>query len=399
MRLGEKGPMATSIDCASTYGCGGSAARNRAALATFAVMFATYALLLAAWLDGSWVVDGAGRLIMTDFVNHYSAATLATGGEAVLAYDRSAFEAAQKQLLGFEPNHYYMWPYPPHALLLVAPLAALPYGPAFLAWILAGGALYLGAVRSILRARIALFAAAAFPTAPWSIIVGQNGLLSAGFLGFGLSLLPRHPFAAGAFFGLLTYKPHLGILIPIALVAGAHWRAIVSASLVALLLAAGSWLAFGGESWLAFWRASALAGDQAVIQTATNIGKLQTPFGIARFLGAGVASAWAIQAVATTAMAAFVFVTWRRELPYDVKAAVLVAAIPVATPYAFTYDLAPMFVAIAFLVRLGLDRVDRITVAVVAVLLFIAPFGPLLLGCPAALILLALAARRTIVTG
>lgn len=372
------------------------AVSDRATLAAFGAMVATYVLLLAAWWWGAWIADGTGRLILTDFVNHYAAGTLALDGRAVLAYDRPAFEAAQRHLLGAVPDHYYAWPYPPHALLIAAPFAALPYSPAFFAWSLTTGALYLGAVRSILRSRLVLFAATAFPTTPWTIIVGQNGLLTAGLLGFGLSTLPRHPLVAGAFFGLLTYKPHLGILIPFALLAGAHWRAIGSASVVALTLAAGSWLVFGGEAWAAFWRASTLSGDDGVIYTATNIGKFQTPYGIVRFLGGGMALAWTVQAAAAAAAAVFVFATWRRDLPYDVKAAVLVAATPLATPYAFTYDLAMMFVAIAFLARQGLDRIYLVAVAVAAVLLLVAPFGPLLLGFPAVLILFALAARRTV---
>jgi len=35
----------------------------------------------------------------------------------------------------------------------------------------------------------------------------------------------KHRFRAGGLLGLLIYKPQLGLLIPVALLAGRHWRA------------------------------------------------------------------------------------------------------------------------------------------------------------------------------
>src|SRR5690606_42098322 len=50
----------------------------------------------------------------------------------------------------------------------------------------------------------------------------------------GMMLAPAKPIAAGILIGLLTVKPHLGLLLPCCLLAGGHWRAAASATVVTL---------------------------------------------------------------------------------------------------------------------------------------------------------------------
>ena len=57
---------------------------------------------------------------------------------------------------------------------------------------------------------------------------------------------------AGLVIGLLTIKPQLGVLIPLALIAGRYWRAIAGAVLSSALLAALAYALFGIETWRAF---------------------------------------------------------------------------------------------------------------------------------------------------
>jgi alpha-1,2-mannosyltransferase len=61
-------------------------------------------------------------------------------------------------------------------------------------------------------------------------VVGQNGFLSPALVGGALLLLPGSATVAGCLIGLLAFKPHLGILLPIVLVAGGYWRAIAAAT-------------------------------------------------------------------------------------------------------------------------------------------------------------------------
>src|SRR5439155_352385 len=96
----------------------------------------------------------------------------------------------------------------------------------------------------------ALFAALAAPTTAIAIVSGQNGFLAGALLAGGLRLAAGHPLAAGVLFGLLTYKPQLGLLVPVALAAAGLWRTLTIAGVTAILLVALTSLLFGGAIWV-----------------------------------------------------------------------------------------------------------------------------------------------------
>ncbi len=95
---------------------------------------------------------------------------------------------------------------------------------------------------------LTLWAGLAFPAVLVTITHGQNAFLTTALFGWGLLLLPRGPVAAGILFGLLTFKPQVGVLLPVALVAGGHWRAIVAAALTGIALAVTTTVLFGAQS-------------------------------------------------------------------------------------------------------------------------------------------------------
>ncbi|WP_164076627.1 glycosyltransferase 87 family protein, partial [Stenotrophomonas maltophilia] len=68
-----------------------------------------------------------------------------------------------------------------------------------------------------------------FPAVLVTLGHGHNSFLSAGLIGFGLVLLARRPALAGVLIGLLAFKPQFGLVLPVVLVLGGHWRAALSA--------------------------------------------------------------------------------------------------------------------------------------------------------------------------
>ncbi|QZO02225.1 glycosyltransferase family 87 protein [Chenggangzhangella methanolivorans] len=218
------------------------------------------------------------------------------------------------------------------------------------------------------------------PAVAMNVAFGQNGFLTAGLLGAGLALLDRRPVAAGILIGLLTYKPQFGALIPIALLACGHWRAIASAAATALAAAGAATLAFGAEVWPAFLASTKLTNHAVLEMGWANFAELVSPFGVSRWLGLGYWSAWMVQGAVMATLAALVWSAWRRPGADGPKRALLAAGCVAASPYAYVYDLTTLGVALAFLLKDGCAPAERRAVALVCLLIIAEPLS----GTPSA---------------
>lgn len=307
---------------------------------------------LFAYSDG--MRDYQGRPLGSDFSNVYAAGRMAVEGRAPLAYDWPAHYAEQQLVFDDPDIPFYGWHYPPFFLLVAVLLAVLPYTAAWLAWMAASLPLYLASIRAIVPQKGALLAAAAFPAVFVNFIHGQNGFLTAALIGAGLLLLDRRPLVAGLLIGLLAYKPQFGVLIPLVLMATGRWRAFAAAAATVLMLSAASTLAFGPDIWRAFAESGQLT--RAVVLESGNTGweKIQSLFSALRALGAPVGLAYAGQGVLFIAVAASIVRLWRSDAVHEMKAAGLIVASLLATPYILDYDLTALAPAIAFLAARGL---------------------------------------------
>ncbi len=261
----------------------------------FALIVSHVVFLLASLVKGDWLIGHDGG-VASDFVNVWAAGKLALGGHAASAYDWAIHKAAEESAVGHPFDGYFGWHYPPTFLFVAIPLSLLPYAVAYVVWVFGTFPAYLAAIRAIIGDRIAYMLAAAFPAVLANFVVGQNGFLSAGLIGGTLVLLERRALLAGVLLGLLTYKPHLGLLFPIALIAGWHWRAFLTAGIVATLMAAAAWAAFGTEAWRAFAAGLGKSSQAFLSDGWADFGKLQTAFGLTRTLGGSETLAWSVQA-------------------------------------------------------------------------------------------------------
>ena len=311
----------------------------------------------------------------TDFVSFYAAGALADAGTPELAYDQAAHHAAEQRAtaVGIEYRFFY---YPPVFLLLCAALARLPYLAAFLVFEAATLALCLIVMRAILAERgwSAVIPVLAFPAAFWTLGLGQNSFLTAALLGAGTLWIDRRPILAGLCFGALCYKPHFALLVPVALFAGRHWRALGAALGSAVALCGLSLIVFGWDTWQAF--AASAAGAHAIYASGRiNFGGLITPFGGVLLAGGTPDAAYMAQAAATFGAGLLVAFVWRRGLPLPIRAATLAAATLVAVPVALIYDLMLAAVAAAWLVRdsAGLAGWERVALTAFFVLSMVPP--------------------------
>lgn len=369
-------------------------------LVCFALVVAHAVYLVTAYLQGIWIVAPDGSGVPSDFINVWAAGRLALAGHAAAAYDWPAHKLVEETAVGHAFDGYFGWHYPPTFLFVAAGLSLLSYAAAYAVWVFGTFPAYLAAIRAIIGDRNGYLLAAAFPAVLANFIVGQNGFLTAGLVGGALVFLERRPILAGVLLGLLTYKPHLGVLFPVALVASGHWRAFFTAAIVAALMVAASWLAFGSDTWQAFFGNIGHTSHAFLSEGWADWSKLQTAFGLTRALGGSETLAWVMQAAVALAAAAAIAVLWRSRAAYDIKAAALGAGAMLATPYLYTYDLVVLAVPLAFLFRLGRARgflpqeVTAIGLACLLILIF--PFVKAPVGFAAVAVVAALIARRAL---
>jgi hypothetical protein len=304
---------------------------------------------LTAWTHG--VFTPINPPVTTDFASFYAAGKLALAGSPALAYDQPAHHAAEMAATapGIEYQFFF---YPPVYLLLCAPLALLPYLASFVLFETATLVLWLIVARRILDARgwTWCLPVLAYPAVFWTIGLGQNALLTASLLGALTLLIDTRPGVAGLLLALLCYKPHLGLLAPIALAAGGYWRTLGVAALGVLAIGALSVAMFGLEPWRAYL--GALAGARAVYETGrTDFAGYVTVFGAARLLGLAAPVGYALQLATTIVAATIVVWIWRRDADPARRGAALAAGILLVVPLALLYDLMIAAVAILWLVR------------------------------------------------
>ncbi len=331
------------------------------------------------------IFDASNHPVGRDFLVFWSAAKLANAGQAALIFDVDAYHAVQQQLLGGTfPLH--PWSYPPQLLLLIRPLGLLPYVPAYLLWLVLGCSLYLfAALRgdTPLRRFVPLAAAALFlaPSSFVTIASGQNGFFSGALFVGGLLLVRRHPVAAGIMFGLLTFKPQLGLLIPVALIALRQWKPFVSAIATAGLIVAVSFAVDGAETWRLFV-VEAIPFQAAYIETSEGFftWMMPTVFMAGRLLGFDPAVNHVMQLASGLAATVATYWAFRKSRDLSIQLAVISIATFLIVPYAFNYDMTIVAVGIACYAVARAERgflpFERLVLALLWALPFLVmPFG------------------------
>lgn len=369
-------------------------------LACFGLCVAQIVYLAASFALGQWLIDPAGHGIPTDFVNVWAAGKLMLGGHPAAVYDWHALKEIENAAVGYDFKGYYGWYYPPPFLAIASVLALFPYAAAFAGWVAVTLPVYVATIRWIVGHRLGFLLAGAFPAVLANAIVGQNGFVTASLMGGALGFMEKRPVLAGCCLGLLSYKPHFGVLFPLVLLVARRWTVFFTAAAVALAMIALSWLAFGTQAWADFLHLLPVASHEYLSKGAADWNKLQSMFGLVRTLGGGEWLAWSLQILLTVAAAIFLCVLWRSKRPFALKAAALAAGALIATPYVYLYDLVVLAVPVAFLIRLALKdgflRGETASLAIAAALIFIFPLVKWPVGFIGVTIVAGLIVRRAL---
>ncbi len=216
----------------------------------------------------------------------------------------------------------------------------------------------------------------AFPAVMMNATHGQNAFLTCALMGAGIMCLTSRPVVAGVLFGALAFKPQIGILIPVLLIAGGHWRAFGAASVTVVALCAASLAIFGAGTWSAY--IAALPEARRVLEDGVfGHEKFQSVFAMLRIAGASAAASYATQSVVAITVAGLLAYVAHRSRDALACGALLCAGAALVTPFILRYDLMLLAIPLMWLARDAQRTPLRWPEAMTASCAFLLPLAPL----------------------
>lgn len=282
--------------------------------------------------------DRLGQVMGHDFSHFWVAGRAALEGRPTDPFDVQTHEANQRRMFGADVSTFG-WHYPPPFLLPAALLAELPLPLAFAVWMLSTNALLLFALWRLVPDWRVLIVALGSPMLFQNINYGQNAALSAALAAFAVAPFIRGGRPSAWALGLLSYKPNLGLPLPFVLGAAGFWKTILgTVAVIAAQVLVTGWI-FGFETWAAFFE-SIKQSQQILLGTMdAGVARYASAFGAARVLGLPVSFAYGLQIVSTVLSISLCAAVWFGAGDRRLKAALLIAALPLCTPYLLQYEL------------------------------------------------------------
>jgi alpha-1,2-mannosyltransferase len=221
-----------------------------------------HGLLLAViiWTAYLWTLatptlnDRYGHLKGTDFLHFYTLGSLALEHRGADLYNMQAQAMLAQQRVPQAGHLGYVPLYGPQVSLLFAPLAALPYSPALMVWLLVNTLLYALCCYAVWKtcphlqseAVTVLILAAAYPAFIHLLAWGQTSALAlACFTAAYLALRSRYLFCAGLAIGCLIFKPQLGLAAAAVFLLTLEWRVVAGALVAAAAQLSIGWTYYG----------------------------------------------------------------------------------------------------------------------------------------------------------
>jgi len=377
--------------------------RLRAYLGTIILTFQATVVVCACWQ--AWKINGQPGGF--DFQTFWAASRLSLEGMPLKAYSWDAIVHTAQQI-GPHVVKTGPWRYPPNFLLLVLPLALVPSFVSYPIFAVVTTTVFIILLRKALPVSGAMVWILAFTGLWLNAVQGQNGSLTASFaLGAFLLLHKKRPLLAGICIGMLSIKPHLAILFPLALACAGMWTTFFAAAFTAALFTGLSILAFGVAIVPAFLHGmreanTFLANGMLPWQQMTSL------FASLREMHVAVTTAYAAQGGLAIVAACATAWVWRNSNEWEIRSTALVAGTFMMSPYIYNYDAVWLGIPLALMttkaLRDGWLRGERL----ILIVTFFYPwsgnamayspwhvgFGPLVLAA-----LMFLAVRRTYLQG
>ncbi len=289
-----------------------------------------------------------GPAEIVDFVAFYAAGRLLLDQPSHL-YDAAAWVQLQAVMHAGPELLLQFWN-PPHTAVFMAPLAMLPFGVAYLVWLLVnlaclGGACYLLAPRPAgpghwLRWALVL---PLFLPVQLGLIMGQLSFT----LLFGFAVFVRladrpGPWRQAAALLAWTTKPQLLPVLLLALICMRRWRVLALVCCLPVVLGLPVVLVGGPALLLDYVHLASGAGSGVLTAEAVHLGSGHSVLGLTQWLLGPGWTATALAVVGTAAVCVLVASVWRTGLHADTRRYVQLALLPVAafvsSPHVLAYD-------------------------------------------------------------
>ena len=281
-----------------------------------------------------------------DFVNLWTGGRLLREDGASALYDLETYRAFLAALFGPLRPHNYS--YPPATFPIAELFSFLPYGMALALWLAGTGGLFVWAARSWWPKAVGpVWLALLTPAALMNVWAGHYGfLVGALFLLGWQAIAQRDQRHGGIAFGLMLIKPHLALLVPLALLLRRQWTAVIAATVTVLLVLAVTSALYGFSPWIE-WLLGAGSHQASLLDAGMSFyGHMSTSLATAilRFSN-DVPTALAAQSALAAAAIALLVVAARRGVSTADLAMLSATGTFLVLPYAFNYDLTVVCIA------------------------------------------------------
>ena len=294
-------------------------------------------------------IDHQASPIGSDFMAFWCAGYLANQGTPEKAYQPEQILQISKIAVP-ENKKIYIWSYPPTFFYITQTLAKLPYLSALTIWSITGLCGYLFVLYKLNPIANTLWLAAGFFSTFINFLQGQNGFLSTILIGGAFYNLQKRPVIAGILIGLLSYKPQLGLIIPLALLAGRYYLVFVSAAITVIVINGFAFNAYGLVTYQAFVNNLEYA-HTLIDQGLLPIYKMPSFFAAMKFLGVTGSIAMGIHIVIGVIVALITIVVWRNKSALDLKISTLVLGSLIVPHHLNDYDLTLLMIPLILLTK------------------------------------------------
>ena len=332
-------------------------------------------------------IDRAGRFKGTDHIYFYVMGSLMLEGRADALYDPAAHLAEGRRritpdLALYAPHSNYG----PQIAWAFAPFARLSYGWSLTLFLLLTAVLYFASVWLAWRdlpglapygSLVALLAAAS-PSFLTLFRYAQLSALSLVLLSLVLFALRRdRRILAGLALGSMVFKPQLGVVPGIVMVAAGEWRVAAAAAIAAAAQLAVAWAVSGtgvmGQYFGVLWQ---LVRDPSLVQIyPTEVHSIRG------FLNLLIPSPPVVYALSLATLIAILIAgvrVWRSNATIDLRWGTVILLTVLASPHLLTYDLVlltiPLLTIADWAVTHRADARHRLN-SIALLLAYLAPFS------------------------